>query len=492
MTLPNDDSVSRSVAGADDEEMLLQTDDPTESQEVVTSASVFNMESLMSSITSSLDAQDQNACLTLSRPPVSNNIIDFNQAILLDMQMIYHLGYGALIKEIAYRVWNDTNVRCMNFRHYWTDVPVHLVSEYKNQHYDVYTGMCLQEGEYVYDDSIIASMLSDVRIVFLKGANKKTALSNVYKRLLKDATQKETNNTGGEAIIPREPIIINVDASTADDEDRLLCKENNISMADFSFPFVYANMGVYINMLYDIPYATTDTLYFTNVVSKDPRYNLAGRGRVVCICQNDHSSGGRIKNFGMKQRCSLMNLSILDTLWFKGRDTLFRQLIQEERAKRERRKRNTQIQQRHQEATLQRNDIEQSLTAHRWPKAEQRQHNNNKYRQYPALVYKRRWQPPNQEYWYGKGPSQKQRPPRQRAWRPWYEHDVRFPHSVRDYINNQKSVNRFLNKYESYDMSQHDFVPAIRNNRPHCKRAREDIHSSRVYKRNRDKRVERM
>lgn len=506
----------------EDEDMLLQTVESTGDQ-TLASNDIFNMETLLSSINHCPEGAAKDKCVknvSPAQPPLqptsvyAGGTVDFGQAVLLDMQMVYHRGYGVLIKEIAFRVWNDSIVQCLNMKHDWSTVPAHLISKCEGKYYDVYTGMNVEDGELSYDDRIVANILSGVQIVFLKGANKKTALSNVYKRLGTNCTltgSPTTFVTDVNVAAYQEPIIVNVDASTANDQDRALCKENNISMADFSFQFVYSHLNVYIQMLYDIPYTTTDTIYFTNVVSKDPRYNLAGRGRVVCLCHTDHSSGGRIKSFGKRQRCSLMNLSILDTLWFKGRDTLFRRMVKEEseQHQRQKRRRQSQLSQ----------DVPCSTSYyHEKPYSYERPQHSYKlptgplpdfeHQQRPRLSSARyseaelndkHWPRLNEKRWVARRHHGQSYTDNQRSFNPnhhghtsdlqMYKQNPHIDIGV-GRIDNQGAIRRFQDNYnEYYDTLQHEFPRAIRHNRKHSRYNREKIYAGRVYKKNRDKAI---
>jgi hypothetical protein len=273
--------------------------------------------------------------------------INMDQAIMLDTQMIYHRGRGNLIKELAFKVLNSGNMFAISMKHDIADVPAHLLVNYRGKYYDVFTGMDLEAGECEYDDKTVANTLKDFSLVFVKGANKKTSLANVYNRLNSkdivkndDDNNNNNNNNNGENIlcnvgVYRKPIIINIDGQTADDEDRLFCSANGMTMAKFSFPFVYKNMYLYIRMMYDTSLDSTsnptDILYANNVLLHDPRYDILGRGRVICVCHSDHSCGGSIGYFGRRQRCSLVNLSILEHLWWRGQDAVFRNLLRSER-----------------------------------------------------------------------------------------------------------------------------------------------------------------
>lgn len=317
--------ISSIVLSEDEENMLLQNDVREEGEEMEHSANEKQP----------VDVSSDGTCqMTV---PNTQSAINPDRVIILDIQMVFHRGRGALIKELAFKVWSNSQVFGLNMKHDVTDIPAHLLVNYDGSYYDVFTGMNLESGEYDYDDKVIANTLKDFSVVFVKGANKKAVLANVYKRLdsidsLVNSAEKALSD--GRAAY-QKPTIINVDGQTADDEDRLFCSTNGMTMATFSFPFVYMNMHLYIKMLYDrshgFAYNPMEILYFNNVVSKDPRYDILGKGRVVCICQSDHSCGGAIEYFGKKQRCSLLNISILENLWLRGQDTLFRRLVKSER-----------------------------------------------------------------------------------------------------------------------------------------------------------------
>lgn len=259
--------------------------------------------------------------------------LDLDYAVLFDAQLVYHRGRGMFIKEMAFKWFTSTAMYNVNLAHDTADVPAHLVvkrgSDEQRHHYHRSTGLELKTGDMAYDDRIVAASLAGARVIFLKGANKKSSLISVFDRL-----EKEQENDGGATVttattgsVYTRPTVVNVDAHTANDEDRLMCQTYGIPLAAFSFTYVYANFDAYLNVLLetDSPSGgcTKDVVYVNNVLAADAKYNVSGRGRVVCICHCDHSRGGTVKTFSSKQRCSLLNLSILHNLWYNGLNEVF-------------------------------------------------------------------------------------------------------------------------------------------------------------------------
>lgn len=345
------------------------------------------------------------------RVEVPKRIVNLDQAVLLDVQMVFHRKRGPLVKEMAFRVWNNGGVTGLNMRHDVVDVPPHLrraVVSRNGRYFDVFTGMDLQSGDYDYDDGVLAEMLKPYAILFVKGANKKTALSNLYDRLNRTPTPKAEGMATGplakDASVYERPLIINVDGQTANVEDREFCSNNGITMATFSFPFVYANMHVYSKMLRDVSRAQgmVDVCYINNAMARDPGFDVFGNGLIVFVCHNDHSHGGANGCFGKKQRCSLVNLSILENLWAKGRDPLFRRLVgqeREEEAKRRKHQRQARSLEHTGSCLSQKRAYETQTDCYRGERysdnnavrTEHYEHNYNTYRDYDADRMQSEW-----------------------------------------------------------------------------------------------------
>lgn len=245
--------------------------------------------------------------------------------IILDIQMIYHTDDKCIyIKELAFKNLNDNSVYSYEFRHK-TDLLHHRIIKYNNDNniYDIFTGLDISNGDVMYSDNAIIEILKNFDLILLKGGNKKRILEELYTRC---------------KIIDRVPLIINVDGNTACDNDRVFCKTHNVTLASFSFPFVYRHFQIYLNMLcnntepsfvYNINGGTFNdynTIYVHNILSKDRNINIFGRGRVVCVCKNDHSYGSNAHEFG-NERCALLNMNILENLWYRGMNKSFRKHI---------------------------------------------------------------------------------------------------------------------------------------------------------------------
>lgn len=244
--------------------------------------------------------------------------------IILDIQMIYHTDDKSIfIKELAFKNLNDNSVYSYEFRHE-TDLLNHRIIKYNNDNniYDIFTGLDISNGDVMYSDNAIIEILKNVDLILLKGGNKKRILEELYTRC---------------KIINKVPLIINVDGNTACDKDRIFCKNHNVTLASFSFPFVYRHFQIYLNMLcnnnnpsfvYNVNGTFNDcnTIYVHNILSKDKNINIFGRGRVVCVCKNDHSYGSNADEFG-NERCALLNMNILENLWYKSMYKSFRKHI---------------------------------------------------------------------------------------------------------------------------------------------------------------------
>lgn len=249
----------------------------------------------------------------------------FCNPIILDIQMIYHTDDKSIyIKELAFKNLNDNSVYSYEFRHK-TDLLNHRIIKYNNDNniYDIFTGLDISNGDIMYSDNAIIEILKNFDLILLKGGNKKRILEELYTRC---------------KLVDKVPLIINIDGNTACDKDRIFCKNHNVTLASFSFPFVYRHFQIYLNMLcnnyvdplyvYNTNGAFNDfnTIYVHNILSKDKNINIFGRGRVVCVCKNDHSYGGNSDEFG-NERCALLNMNILENLWYKGMNKNFRKHI---------------------------------------------------------------------------------------------------------------------------------------------------------------------
>lgn len=483
-----------------DEDILLRNDDGMEEGEVMDQDD--DIDNFLNATAESF-GHTQETSETVAQQTDNDVLCETikpEEIALVDIQMVYHRGRGSLIKELAYKPWNSSNIYTVNLKHDVTDVPSHLVVKNEGCYYDLFTGMDLETGEYPYDDRCIANLLNGARMVFLKGSKKKSVLASVYKRLNSKGTRDGNNN---DTHTYRQPIIINVDGHTADDEDRAICKKNKMAMALFSFPFVYTHMHVYIKMLYGMPGTLPpnpmDIVYVTNVLSKNPSYNFSGRGRIVCICHNDHSRGETIEASNVKPRCALFNLSILENLWFRGNDTLFRRLVKAERDEELQKKKiqlQTQQQQKPYQYYARQKEHEKRLAQeYRQPRPmlktqrlyQQQYHQPSSRRDNRFEEKRSRWQEetaeasPNARYAY-RG-TRKYTEGKQLQTESNYDYSINeIPNQQYNTLPNDRnhmSFERCLKNYTPYD-EQQDFVRAIRNTeqrRQRRKNAREQRYS---------------
>lgn len=250
-----------------------------------------------------------------TRPAV--RILPADAAVLADLQMVYRTGVGYLIKEMALKAMGGGGaVCCVNFRHTTENVPEHrVVRGERGRVYDSFTGLDLADGDLTYSDENAIAPFSGASVVFVKGQNKKTCLLATFERAR-----------------AAPPPVVNIDGQTADANDRAFCAANDLPMAVFSFPYIYDHLSAYARMLDDTRSTTVPTpVYVDNAAVYDRRYTVAGRGRIVCVCHSDHAAGGRPFD---RHRCALFNLDILDHLWVRGHDALFRRFAERERRQR--------------------------------------------------------------------------------------------------------------------------------------------------------------
>lgn len=248
---------------------------------------------------------------------------------IMDIQMIYYKEHGFVIKELAYRPLNDRNVYSMTFKHDGT-IPGR-VRVYHGRAYDSYTGLELEAGEYQYSDYAVADVLNNLDVVFVKGGNKKRLLTNLWNRVCESVPERYN----------RRLKVVNVDANTVETEDAEHCRLAGRPPVNFSFPFIYQHFDVYMDML-NIPLratagivcnpiyhdsATTLPVYVNNALLHHyGKHSIAGKGRCVCICHNNHVGGNETYTM---QRCAIMNLGLIETLWYQQRNVLMSRIVKD-------------------------------------------------------------------------------------------------------------------------------------------------------------------
>lgn len=247
--------------------------------------------------------------------------------ILLDIQMVATRN-GYRIKELAYKSLPlhtpfggymgpslDLSMHYTCFRHDPTNVPSHLTVEVGGAIHDRYTGLEIAGGAERYTDEHVVHQLKQYNLIVVKGHNKKKLLRLLFER---------HNHS-----VPEQPTIVNIDATTSDDDDREFCRRNNMTLAKFSFRFVYRRFAPYLALLFDHNehWWTDREVYLNNAALCDARYGVVARGRSLWVCPHDHSCGRR---WFTTQRCSAMNVGMLETLWFMMREREYTKLAKNE------------------------------------------------------------------------------------------------------------------------------------------------------------------
>lgn len=246
--------------------------------------------------------------------------------ILLDLQLLKTTN-GYLIKELAFKTplyWtiHDTNIPLLDcslhyvcYRHDPANVPKQRTILVNGTLCDSYSGLAIECGDYYYSDAQVLHDLRHCDLIFLKGHNKKRALLELFARNAKYRTGHG------------RPRVVNVDATTMDDEDAAFCEQHLAGgPARFSFKFVYRRLLVYFTLMCrkNTPTPIDQAIYLTNAVVGDNRYNPFTLGRPIWICPHDHTCGGK---WFESQRCAALNVGILETLWFQMRDNEYRELV---------------------------------------------------------------------------------------------------------------------------------------------------------------------
>lgn len=248
--------------------------------------------------------------------------------IILDIQLL-ETKRGYLIKELAYKsfpcqtpenaiIWPvpDRSLHYACYRHDPRDIPSHRTIRVNGRVHDRFTGLEICGGDVAYSDEEVVHELACYNLIFLKGHNKKRMLCELFKR---------TANVAAFEL----PKIVNVDSSTMEEEDRSFCQKHLVSGADFSFKFVYKHFSAYLKMVFEQnEYTWTDApVYLSNIIVKDEGLRVFARGRPLWVCPRDHACG---QQHFSTQRCAVLNVGLLETLWYMMRDEHYRKLLKEE------------------------------------------------------------------------------------------------------------------------------------------------------------------